>query len=58
MSFQLSLENCQGFSIPDRGGKIITPARNGERKCSGKYKEIKRGVTWDLFGSLNSFDCA
>ncbi len=36
MSFQLSLENCQGFSIPDGGGKIIPPARNGERKCSGK----------------------
>ncbi len=29
-SFQVSLENCQGFSIPDRGGKFIPPARNGE----------------------------
>ncbi len=33
MSFQVSLENCQGFSIPD-GGKIIPPARNGEWKRS------------------------
>ncbi len=30
MSFQVSLENCQGFSIPDRGGKFIPPARNDE----------------------------
>ncbi len=29
-SFQESLENCQGLSIPDRGGKLIPPARNGE----------------------------
>ncbi len=35
ISFQVSLENCQGF-IPDRGGKFIPPARNGEWKCSGK----------------------
>ncbi len=30
MSFQLLLENS------DRGGKIIPPARNGERECSGE----------------------
>ncbi len=24
------LENCQGLSIPERGGKLIPPARNGE----------------------------
>ncbi len=30
MSFEVSLENCQGLSIPDGGGKIIPPARNGE----------------------------
>ncbi len=30
MSFQVSLENCQGLSIPDRGVKFIPPARNGE----------------------------
>ncbi len=30
MGFQLSLENCQGFIIPDGGGKFIPPARNGE----------------------------
>ncbi len=35
MSFQVSLENCQGFSILDRGGKFIPPARNGEWKRSG-----------------------
>ncbi len=27
----------QGSSIPDRGGKIIPPARNGERECSGEW---------------------
>ncbi len=30
MSFQVSLGNYQGFSIPDEGGKFIPPARNGE----------------------------
>ncbi len=35
MSFQVSLENCQGFSILDRGGKFIPPARNSEWKRSG-----------------------
>ncbi len=29
LSFQLLLENWQGSSIPDGGGKIIPPARNG-----------------------------
>ncbi len=33
----LLLKKCQGFSIPDGGGKIIPPARNGEWKCSGKW---------------------
>ncbi len=28
--FQVLLENDQGFSIPDRGGTFIPPARNGE----------------------------
>ncbi len=37
MSFQLLLENWQGSSIPDGGGKIIPPARNGERECSGEW---------------------
>ncbi len=36
MSFQLLLENRQGSSIPDGGGNIIPPARNGERECSGE----------------------
>ncbi len=36
MSFQLLLENCQGFSIADEGGKFILPARNGERERSGE----------------------
>ncbi len=34
MSFQVSLEHCQGFSIPDGGGKFIPPARNSEWKRS------------------------
>ncbi len=37
MSFQLLLEDWQWSSIPDRGGKIIPPARNGERECSGEW---------------------
>ncbi len=37
MSFQVLLENCQGLSILDRGGKFIPPARNGEWKRSGKW---------------------
>ncbi len=28
MSFQLSLEDCQGISIPDRGGKIYIYIEN------------------------------
>ncbi len=37
MSFQVSLENGQGLSFPNRGGKFIPPARNDEWKCSGKW---------------------
>ncbi len=37
MSFQVLLGNCQGLSIPDRGGKLIPPARNGEWKRSGTW---------------------
>ncbi len=37
MSFQVSLENYQGFSVPDGGGKFIPPARNIEWKRSGKW---------------------
>ncbi len=37
MSFQLLLEDWQGSSIPDGDGKIIPPARNGERECSGEW---------------------
>ncbi len=37
MSFQLLFEDWQGSSIPDRGGKIIPPARNGEWECSGEW---------------------
>ncbi len=36
MSFQLLLEDRQGSIIPDGGGKIIPPARNGEQECSGE----------------------
>ncbi len=35
MSFQVSLENCQGLSL--RGRKFIPPARNGEWKRSGEW---------------------
>ncbi len=35
MSFQV-LKHYQGISILDRGGKFISPARNGEQKSSGK----------------------
>ncbi len=38
MSFQVSLENCQGLTIPERGGKLISPARNGEWKRSGEWR--------------------
>ncbi len=34
MSFQVSLENCQGVSILDRGGKLISPARNNQTPLS------------------------
>ncbi len=37
MSFQMPLENCQGFSIPDGGGKFVPPARNSEWKRSGEW---------------------
>ncbi len=37
MSFQLLLEDWHGSSVPDRGGKIIPPARNDERECSGEW---------------------
>ncbi len=40
MSFQVSLENWQGSSIPDEGGKFIPPARNGEWKRSGKWLSL------------------
>ncbi len=36
MSFQVSLEHVQQFSIPDRGGKFIAPPRNGEWNHSEK----------------------
>ncbi len=37
MSFQLLLGDWQGSSFLDRGGKIIPPARSGERECSGEW---------------------
>ncbi len=37
MSFQVYLENGQGFSIADRGGKFIPPVRNGKWKRSGEW---------------------
>ncbi len=36
MSFQLLLEDRQGSSSPDGGEKIIPPAMNSERECSGE----------------------
>ncbi len=33
MSFQVSLENCQGLSIPDRGGKFTVNENVLERDC-------------------------
>ncbi len=36
VSFQLFLENCQEFGIPDRVVKIIPPAKNSELKHFGK----------------------
>ncbi len=35
MSFQVYLENCQGFSIPDGGGKFHQPGTVNEKR-SGK----------------------
>ncbi len=37
ISFLVSLEDWQGFSIPDGGGKFIPPARNSEWKRSGEW---------------------
>ncbi len=37
MSFRVSLEDWQGSSGPDGGGKFFPPARNGERECSGEW---------------------
>ncbi len=37
MSFKVSLENCQGFSIPDGGGKFIPPARNDEGGTTASF---------------------
>ncbi len=44
--FQVSLDNCQGFSTPDGGGKFNPPARNGEWKRSGEWfcASLWRGV--------------
>ncbi len=52
MSFQVSLENCQGLRIPDRGGKFIPPARNGEWKCSGTW--FCASLWWHHEASLTS----
>ncbi len=36
MSFQLLLEIDRDPAVRMGGGKIIPPARNGERECSGE----------------------
>ncbi len=38
MSFQLLLENWQGSSIPDGGGKIIPPPRNSNKHTISSNK--------------------
>ncbi len=49
MSFQLSLENCQGLSIPDGGGKFIPSARNGDYKSYRKIENVKvQNVSCDV----------
>ncbi len=45
MSFQVSLENCQGFSVPDGGGKFKQMAV-GQFKCS-RFLQIK-WVHWKV----------
>ncbi len=47
MSFQLLLEDWQGSSIPDRGGKIIPPARMVERECSD--------ITWHNMNACSRY---
>ncbi len=54
MSFQVSLENDQGSSIPDGGGKFIPPARNSEWKRitvvqSWNDKGLDKKLCWMLF---------
>ncbi len=66
MSFQLFLEGWQGSSIPDGGGKIIPPARNGERElilnlwnkkhCNIIHYTIQKlGVSIIFFLEINTF---
>ncbi len=50
MSFQVSLENCQGLSIPYECGKFIPPARNGEWKRSGEW--FYASLWWNHEASL------
>ncbi len=52
ISFQLLLEDWQGSSIPDGDGKIIPPARNGERECSGEW--FWASLWWYYEASLTS----
>ncbi len=53
MSFQLLLENWQGSSIPDRGGKIIPPVNSPIRTVIVSQGDVSdfhhlQGVVSDL----------
>ncbi len=46
MSFQVSLENCQGFSILDEGGKFIPPVRTvNENVLNSDFEPLCDGTT-------------
>ncbi len=44
----MSLENCQGFSIPDGGGKFIPPARNDEGGTTASFVDSALASALDL----------
>ncbi len=48
MCFQVSLENVQGFSTLDMGGKFLPPAGNAERKYNILYNiSLKRPIIFE-----------
>ncbi len=44
MSFRVSLDNCQGFSIPDEGGKFI-PGTVNENVLESDFEPLCDGTT-------------